>query len=50
MNTLSDKPTVFSAGKDTNSEQWKNENADALESSNNWVDANGLPLEEFKQF
>lgn len=35
---------------DAKSEQWKIENADALESSNEWVDTYGLPLERYRQF
>ena len=35
---------------DAKSEQWKIENADALASSNEWVDANGLPLDHYMQF
>lgn len=31
-------------------EAWKAENAEALASSNAWVEANGLPLAEFRQF
>jgi antitoxin CcdA len=29
---------------------WKAENAEALASSNAWVEANGLPLAAFRQF
>ena len=29
---------------------WLTENAEALESSNTWVEANGLPLAAFRQF
>jgi antitoxin CcdA len=29
---------------------WKRENAKALESSNEWVDQHGLPLEKFRPF
>ncbi len=32
------------------SEIWREENADALKSSNAWVEANGLPLEKHRQF
>lgn len=32
------------------SERWKVENAEALESSNKWVEKNGLPLERYRQF
>ena len=31
-------------------EHWKAENAAALESSNAYVEENGLPLERFRQF
>lgn len=31
-------------------EAWKRENAAALESSNRWVEENGLPLEKYRQF
>lgn len=30
--------------------QWKAENADALESSNAYVEKHGLPLDTFRQF
>lgn len=30
--------------------RWKNDNAAALESSNQWVEANGLPLDRHRQF
>lgn len=29
---------------------WKQENATALASSNEWVDAHGLPLDRYRQF
>ncbi len=29
---------------------WKRENALAIESSNKWVEANGLPLDQYRQF
>ena len=32
------------------SELWKRENREALESSNSWVEANGLPLDKYRQF
>ena len=32
------------------SERWKLENAEALASSNDWIDAHGLPLEQYRQF
>lgn len=31
-------------------EQWREENRAALESSNEWVEKNGLPLERYRQF
>ncbi|MEW2918534.1 type II toxin-antitoxin system CcdA family antitoxin [Ruegeria sp. ANG10] len=31
-------------------EQWKADNAEALKSSNAYVDQNGLPLDSFRQF
>lgn len=31
-------------------ETWKAENSGALTSSNEWVDANGLPLDQHRQF
>jgi antitoxin CcdA len=31
-------------------EQWKAENAAALDSTNQWVEANGLPLERYRRF
>lgn len=30
--------------------QWLEENREALESSNEWVEKNGLPLAEYRQF
>lgn len=32
------------------SEIWREENADALKSSNAWVEANGLPLAKHRRF
>ena len=32
----------------TQAEAWRRENADALESSNAWFEANGLPLGRFR--
>lgn len=29
---------------------WRRENAEALASSNAWVDAHGLPLDQYRQF
>lgn len=31
-------------------EQWKRENAEAIASSNEWVEKNGLPLARYRQF
>lgn len=31
-------------------EAWKRENAEALKSSNEWVERNGLPLEKYRMF
>jgi antitoxin CcdA len=31
-------------------EAWKRENAAALASSNTWADAQGLPLDQYRQF
>ena len=30
--------------------RWREENADAIKSMNDWVDKNGLPLDEYRQF
>ena len=32
------------------SEQWKIKNADAVASSNEWVETHGLPLEQYRRF
>ena len=32
------------------SEAWKRENAEAIKSSNEWVEKNGLPLEKYRMF
>ncbi len=32
------------------SAHWKSENAQALESSNKWVEENGLPLRQYRSF
>lgn len=29
---------------------WKRENTKALQSSNDWVETNGLPLDQYRQF
>ena len=38
------------AVRDARSEAWRRENAGAIASSNAWVEANGLPLESYRQF
>lgn len=38
------------AVRQAKSEAWKKENAEALESWNDWVEKNGIPLEEYRQF
>jgi antitoxin CcdA len=38
------------AVKDARGKRWLEENFDALESSNAWVEASGLPLAEFRLF
>jgi len=49
------KPTNLSLDKalssetEAKSELWKKENAAALESSNQWVEAHGLPLVHFHE-
>lgn len=35
---------------ETRAEQWRRDNADAVESSNGWVENNRLPLERYCQF
>ena len=32
------------------SERWKAENADAIDSSNQWFETHGLPLDRYRQF
>jgi antitoxin CcdA len=39
-----------SAVKEARAERWLNENKGALESYNDWVEANGLPLEKYRLF
>lgn len=34
----------------TKSKLWKEKNAPALKSSNQWVEAHGLPLDRYRQF
>lgn len=31
-------------------DQWREENAEAIRSSNEWVERNGLPLARYRQF
>lgn len=38
------------AVKQARGERWLEENMDALESSNAWVEANGLPLAKYRLF
>jgi antitoxin CcdA len=38
------------AVKEARGKRWLDENFDALESSNAWVEASGLPLAEFRLF
>lgn len=41
---------VRQAVQEAKAAAWKRENAKALESSNEWVDQHGLPLEKFRPF
>ena len=36
--------------REENAERWKQENRQAIESSNKWVEEHGLPLEKYRQF
>ena len=51
-----DKAGQLDKGKDQPKEsadrarRWREENASAIESANRWVEAVGLPLEEYRQF
>jgi antitoxin CcdA len=38
------------AVREAKAEAWRRENADAIASSDAWVEANGLPLERYRQF
>ena len=38
------------AVSDARAAEWRRENAEAIASANAWVDANGLPLERYRQF
>lgn len=35
---------------DAKAEQWRRDNAEAVESSNRWVETNGLPLDRYRRF
>lgn len=41
---------VRSAVAEARAEQWRRDNAEAVASSNRWVEENGLPLERHRQF
>ena len=41
---------IAKAVSEERSRQWKAENREAIESLNDWVEKNGIPLEEFRQF
>jgi len=41
---------IATALSETKAEQWKRENAEALESFNDYVEKNGLPLAKYRQF
>ncbi len=41
---------IARAVADAKADRWKKENHEALQSSNAFVDANGLPLAQFRQF
>ena len=41
---------LLAAVADTRRARWLDENRDALQAWNDYVDANGLPLVEFRQF
>lgn len=41
---------LASAVKKARADQWRRENADAIRSSNEWVEKNGLPLEKHRMF
>jgi len=41
---------VQQAVKSAKAAAWKRENAAAIESSNTWVEENGLPLEKYRPF
>jgi Post-segregation antitoxin CcdA len=33
-----------------NAKAWKSDNRDAIQAINDWVEVNGIPLSEFRQF
>ena len=41
---------IRQAVTDANAELWKRENREAIESSNEWVEAHGLPLDRYRGF
>ena len=41
---------LAAAVKKARGERWLEENREALESSNRWVEANGLPLAKYRMF
>ena len=38
------------AVREARAAEWQRENAEAIDSSNAWVEANGLPLARYRQF
>lgn len=41
---------ILAAVRMARAETWKRENAQAIASSNSWVEANGLPLDRYRLF
>lgn len=41
---------VRRAVAEAKAEQWRRDNAEAVESSNRWVETNGLPLDRYRRF
>ncbi|MDF1736530.1 MAG: type II toxin-antitoxin system CcdA family antitoxin [Minwuia sp.] len=41
---------VADAVRKAREEAWRRDNADAIRSYNEWVEKNGIPLSEFRQF
>lgn len=41
---------IAAAVKAEREQRWKEENREAIESSNRWVEEHGLPLEKYRQF